>query len=152
MSETTLLEKEIVIDEEKVESLKKEIETKAAELSKKVYAVGFNKDELQIFEDFINGVQWKGKEALGILEICKKIDSIKNEGIKNGAVFFTALEIEASHYFLNKYENKGKDSASDFIRIFKALEQSLSGVHSDNRDYEGLKKELAAAEQGLTTA
>ena len=152
MSETTLLEKEIVIDEEKVESLKKEIEAKAADLSKKVYAVGFGTSELEIFEEFINNVQWKGKEALGILEISKKIDFIKNEGIKNGVVFFTALEIEASHYFLNKYENKGKGSASEFIRIFKALEQALSGVHIDNRDYENLKKELAATEQGLTTA
>ena len=109
-------------------------------------------NELLIYKDIIDNIEWRGKEALGILEITKKIEQIEKEGIKNNVIFMSALEIEATHYFMNKFSGKGNKSASDFIGIFKSFEQSLSGISQDNKELDDLKKDLAAAQQGITAA
>lgn len=150
MSEALL--KEVTVDEAKVADLQGKVDKKVAELSNKTYAVSMSKDDLETYSTVMEGIDWRGKEALGILEISKKIDQITKDGIKNNAVYMSALEIEATHYFLNKFEGKGSSLASKFIKIFKSFEQALSGISQDNKELDDLRKELAAAQQGLETA
>lgn len=140
---------EVELDQKKIDELQSAVEKKQQELGNKVYGVSMNAKDLEVYDDIISSLEWRGKEALGILEITKKIDEIKNEGIKSGVVFMSALEIEATHYFLNKFSGKGKSLANDFIRIFKAFEQSLTNISLDNKELDDLKKDLAAAQQGL---
>ena len=138
------------VDQEKVSSLKKEIEEYKASLSGKEYAVSLDKNILARFEIFMKKeVQWRSKEALGVLEIIKRIESIKKEGIKDGVGYFTNLEVEASHYFILKWEGKGEKEIPDFITLWKTFEETLMLIHQDNAKFENLKKQLQAAEQGI---
>jgi hypothetical protein len=147
MSEEVL--QEVVIDEAKVATLQKALDAKMAELSNKVYAVSMNASSLAVYSKVIESIKWKGKEGLGILEITKKLKEVENKGISNDAIFLNALTIEASHYFLNRYESEGSSNAESFIDLFKKIEQALSAVSQDNKDLEDLNKDLAAAQQGL---
>ena len=147
MSEEVL--QEVVVDEAKVASLQKALDAKMAELSNKVYAVSMNASSLEVYSEVIESIKWKGKEGLGILEITKKLSEVKDKGISNDAIFLNALTIEASHYFLNRYESQGSNNAEGFIDLFKKIEQALSAVSQDNKDLEDLNKDLAAAQQGL---
>lgn len=149
MAEELITELEIEVDQKKIDKLQSVLEKKQEELVKKVYAVSMTSQDLDVYDDIISSLEWKGKEALGILEITKRIEETKSDGIKNGVIFMNALEIEASHYFLNKFSGKGKSLAKDFIRIFKAFEQSLTNISMDNKELDDLKKDLAAAQQGL---
>jgi hypothetical protein len=151
MAEELITEVEIEVDQKKIDELQSVLEKKQGELVKKVYAVSMTAKDLDVYDDIISSLEWRGKEALGILEIAKKIEESKNEGIKNGAIFMNALEIEATHYFLNKFTGKGKSLANDFIRIFKSFEQALTNISMDNKELDDLKKDLAAAQQGLKT-
>jgi hypothetical protein len=139
----------VVIDQEKVEAFQKKVEAKEAELSKKVYVVEMNESLLQTYAEVMETIQWKGKEALGIVEIFKRIDSIKENGISNNVAFLGALEIEASHYFFNRYETAGSEIAERFIKLFTAFETALSNIAEDNKELSSLKQDLAAAQQGL---
>ena len=147
MSEEVL--QEVVIDEAKVAALQSALDAKTAELSNKVYAVSMDAPALEVYSKVIESITWKGKEGLGILEIVKKLKEVQEKGISNDAIFLNALTIEASHYFLNRYESTGSEYAASFIDLFKRLEQALSGISQDNKDYDDLKKDLAAAQQGL---
>lgn len=147
MSEEVL--QEVVIDEARVANAKKALDSKMEELSNKVYAISMNAASLEVYSKVIESITWKGKEGLGILEITKKLKEIEDKGISNDAIFLNALTIEASHYFLNRYESSGSDNAESFIDLFKKLEQGLSLVSQDNKDLEDLNKDLAAAQQGL---
>lgn len=147
MSEEVL--QEVVIDEAKVAALQKALDAKMEELSGKVYAVSMNAASLAVYLKVIESVTWKGKEGLGIMEITKKLNEIESKGISNDVIFLNALTIEASHYFLNRYESTGSSNAESFIDLFKKLEQALSAVSQDNKDLEDLNKDLAAAQQGL---
>jgi hypothetical protein len=140
---------EVTVDEAKVAALQKKVDDKKAELSGKSYGVSMTSQDLEVYSKVIGETEWKGKEALGILEITKKIEEIQKDGIKNGVVFMTALEIEATHYFLNRFTGKGDGLAKDFIKIFKSFEQSLSNISQDNKDLDDLRKDLAAAQQGI---
>ena len=138
------------VDQEKVSSLKKEIEEYKESLSGKEYAVSIDKNILARFEKFMKQeVQWRSKEALGVLEILKRIESIKKEGIKDGVGYFTNLEVEASHYFILKWEGKGEKEIADFVTLWKTFEETLMLIHQDNAKFENLKKQLQAAEQGI---
>jgi hypothetical protein len=141
-----------VIDEAKIKDLQEKAEAMYNELSDKVYAVSMDKNDLSVLSDIINDVEWKGKEALGVLEVGNKLNSIVSEGIKNNVIFMKALEIEASHYFLSKYTAKGKERAENFMRVYKSLDQALINVRLDNKSYDELAKELSAAQQGLELA
>lgn len=146
-----VLEKFITnIDTEKVESLKKEIEEYKSQLQGKEYAVAMSESILMRFEKFMkNEVQWKSREALGVAEILKRIESIKKEGLKDGVAYFTNLEAEASHYFILKWEGKGAKEIYDFVSLWKTFEETLALIHQDNARMEELKKQLQAAEQGI---
>jgi hypothetical protein len=138
------------VDTEKVESLKKEIEQYKKSISGKEYAVSMNKNLLSRFETFMRKeVSWRSKEALGVMEILKRIESIKKEEIKDGVVYLTNLEVEASHYFILKWEGKGEKEIKDFVSLWKTFEETLSLIHQDNAKLKDLEKSLQAAEQGL---
>jgi hypothetical protein len=147
MSEEFL--QEVVVDEAKVAALQKALETKMSELSNKVYAVSMNAESLEVYSNVIESITWKGKEGLGILEITKKLKEVTKNGISNDAIFLNALTIEASHYFLNRFESSGSSIAESFNDLFKKLEHALSAISQDNKDLEDLNKDLAAAQQGL---
>jgi hypothetical protein len=138
-----------VIDEAKIKDLQEKAEAMYNELSDKAYAISMDKNGLSTLSNIINDVEWKGKEALGVLEVGNKLNSIASEGIKNNVIFMSALEIEASHYFLSKYTAKGKESADNFMKVYKSLDQALINVRLDNKSYDELTKELSAAQQGL---
>lgn len=138
------------VDHEKVASLEKEIEEYKEHLSGKEYAVSMTEAVLMRFEKFMkNEVQWRSREALGVAEILKRIESVKKEGLKDGVAYFTNLEVEASHYFILKWEGKGAKEIYDFVSLWKTFEETLALVHQDNARMEDLKKQLQAAEQGI---
>jgi len=138
------------VDEEKVKSIKSDLENYKASLRDKEYAVSMSKDLLRRFESYMKEeVQWRSKEALGITEILKRIEAVKKEGIKDGVVYFTNLEVEASHYFILKWEGKGESEIKDFISLWKTFEETLALIHQDNTVVKDLEQQLAAAEQGI---
>lgn len=140
----------IPVDEDKVNSLSKKYEEYRKSLEDKEYATSLTEDQLERFEKYASEeVIWKGKEALGVVEIMKKIKSAKKEGRKNGVYYFNNLVVEASHYFLNKWEGKGEKDAKEFVAIIRSFEETLSLIREDNKKAEEMKKELAAAQQGL---
>lgn len=138
------------VDSKKVESLKNELEEYKKSISGKEYAVSMDKNILSKFESFMReDVEWKSKEALGVIEILKRIEAIKKEGLKDGVAYLTNLEIEASHYFILKWSGKGDKEINDFITLWKTFEETLMLIHQDNNKLRELEKELAAAEQGI---
>jgi len=138
------------IDTKKVESLKKQIEEYKKSLQGKEYAVSMNAGILDRFEIFMrNEVEWRSKEALGVTEILKRIDFIKKEGLKDGVGYFTNLEVEASHYFILKWNGKGEKEINDFITLWKTFEETLMLIHQDNSKLKDLEQEFSAAEQGI---
>ncbi len=138
------------VDEEKVKSIKSDLENYKESLRDKEYAVSMSKDLLRRFESYMREeVQWRSKEALGITEILKRIEAVKKEGIKDGVVYFTNLEVEASHYFILKWEGKGESEIKDFVSLWKTFEETLALIHQDNTVVKDLEKQLAAAEQGI---
>ena len=141
------------IDTVKVDSIKKKIDTYVNELKDKEYALSIDSNKLSAFETFMSEqVEWRSKEALGVKEILRRLDEVKKEGIQNGAIYFTNLEVEASHYFLMKWNGKGSKEVDLFISLWKTFEESLILIQQDNAKMEELKKELSAAEQGLELA
>jgi len=138
------------VDTEKVKSIKDDLENYKASLKNKEYAVSMSDPLLHRFDVYMNEeVQWRSKEALGVKEIIKRIDEVKSEGIKDGVVYFTNLEVEASHYFILKMEGKGKDEIDSFVSLWKTFEETLSLIHQDNLVVKDLEQQLAAAEQGI---
>ena len=140
---------EVVIDEEKVKNLTDAVFQKEKELDKKVYGISMTARRLQVYNNIIQSLKWRGKEALGIIEICKKINEITNKGISNDIIFMKALEIEATHYFLNRYESSTYKDATEFIDLYNSFDVALNNISADNKDLADLKKELAGAQQGL---
>jgi hypothetical protein len=138
------------VDQEKVEGIRNDLENYRSSLKDKEYALSMDKDLLKKLETFMReDVEWRAKESLGVAEILKRIEAVKKEGIKDGVVYFTNLEIEASHYFLMKWNGKGEDGISDFISLWKTFEESLTLIQQDNIVLKDLEKQLAAAEQGI---
>lgn len=138
------------VDQEKVESIRKDLEGYKSSLKDKEYAVSMSKDLLRRFESFMREeVEWRSKEALGVVEILKRVEAVKKEGIKDGVVYFTNLEVEASHYFLMKWAGKGEAEINDFIALWKTFEETLALIQQDNIVLKDLEKQLAAAEQGI---
>lgn len=138
------------VDTKKVESLKKEIEEYKNEISGKEYAVSMTTTLLDRFDVFMKeDVYWRSKEALGVQQILKRIEAVRKEGIKSGVVYFTNLEVEASHYFILKWEGKGKEQIEDFISLWKTFEETLMLIQQDNLKLKELERELQAAEQGI---
>lgn len=138
------------VDQKKVEEIKKDLEDYKNSLKDKEYAVSMTADTLSKFDNFMrNEVEWRSKEALGVMEIIKRIQSVKKEGIKHGVVYFTNLEVEASHYFILKWNGKGAKEINDFVSLWKTFEETLSLIHQDNAVLKDLEKQLSAAEQGI---
>ena len=148
---TDLVLPDITLDFEKIDTIQKKLDEKVKEVSDKKYAISMTKDQLFFFTEAIDNVKWIGKEALGIVEIKKAISGVHEKGIKNNTIFLKALEIEASHYFLNKFSAKGGDTALEFVAVFKSLEQALSAIQSDSKEINDIKTELAAAQQGIVS-
>jgi hypothetical protein len=138
------------VDTEKVKSIKEDLENYKASLKNKEYAVSMSDSLLHRFETYMKEeVQWRSKEALGVKEILKRIEEVKSEGIKDGVVYFTNLEVEASHYFILKMEGKGEKEIESFVTLWKTFEETLMLIQQDNVVVKDLEKQLAAAEQGI---
>lgn len=141
------------IDEKKIKDLTTKLEKKKKEISSKLYAVKMSKEDFSTYSEFFkNEVEWVGKQALGVVEINKRISEIEKSGIKDGVIYLKNLEIEASHFFLNTHKGKGSSKADQFISVLKNIEEGLYSLAPDNKDLKQLESELAAAQQGLETA
>jgi len=139
------------IDKDLVESLESQIQAKKEEIRTKVYAITFSQELLAKYEDFINNeAEWNSTEALGIKEVSKQIQKIKNEGVKNQVIYMPALPLEASHYFISKGKGKGLKSAETFIELYKPFDQALGDAKKDVSEIKDLEKQLAAAMQGIS--
>ncbi len=138
------------VDTEKVKSIKEDLENYKASLKSKEYAVSMSDSLLHRFETYMREeVQWRSKEALGVKEILKRIEEVKSEGIKDGVVYFTNLEVEASHYFILKMEGRGEKEIESFVSLWKTFEETLMLIQQDNTVVKDLEQQLAAAEQGI---
>lgn len=141
----------VKLDENRISHCEKALAEAKDRISKKVYAVKFESSgDLENFFSFMEtGAEWREKEALGVIEICKVIDKAKKDGIKQQTLYMSALPLEASHYFLSKTSGKGLKEAKKFIGVLKPFSQSLESTKADASEIQGLEKELAAAQQGL---
>ncbi len=138
------------VDTQKVESIKNDLQNYKDSLRNKEYAVSMNSEILERFETYMKEeVQWRSKEALGVKEIVRRIDEVKREGIKDGVVYFTNLEVEASHYFVLKMEGQGIKEINSFVSLWKTFEETLALIQQDNLVIKDLEQQLAAAEQGI---
>lgn len=139
-----LNEGRIKASEENLENAKKRISTK-------VYAIQFESmDQIERYMYFMeNEAEWKEKEALGVIEICRVLNELKSDGIKNNILYLQALPLEASHYFISKQSGNGLPKAIDFISMLKPFEQGLESAKADAQEIQILEKELAAAQQGI---
>ena len=138
------------VDQNKVENLKKEIEKYKKDLTGKEYAVPMSAKGLELYEKYMTeNVEWRGKEGLGVIEISKRIQSIKKEGLKDEVCYMSNLEIEASHYFLMKWNGKGTEGVEDYIKLLRGFEESLMLIQQDNLNLKEIEQKLSAAEQGL---
>ena len=142
------------LDLKRIEHCEKTLAEAKERISKKVYAVKFDsKEDLDNFFAFMeNDAEWREKEALGVIEICKVIDKLKDDGIKNNILYLQALPLEASHYFISKQSGKGLTKAKRFIELLKPFEQALESAKADAREIQDLERELAAAQQGIELA
>ena len=140
------------VDMERVKKAMQALEDMRKENSTKEYLVKMDVTLLEFYENFMNyQAPWKGKEALGVFEVLKKIEKIKSDGIKNNSIYLNNLHIEATHYFLTKYEGKGSDLVPHYVQIYKNIEDALQRVAADNQKAKDLEKELVAAQQGIET-
>ena len=142
------------LDLKRIEHCEKALAEAKDRISKKVYAVKFDsKADLDNFLAFMeNDAEWREKEALGVIEICKVMDKAKKDGIKQETLYMSALPLEASHYFLSKTSGKGLKEAKKFISMLKPFSQSLESTKADAAEIQGLETELAAAQQGLAVS
>jgi hypothetical protein len=138
------------VDQDKVNSIKQDLDDYKKSLAGKEYAVSMTPELLSTFLDYMkNEVQWRSKEALGVKEILKSIEKTKKEGIKDGVAYFSNLEVEASHYFILKMEGKGDSQIDNFVSLWKTFEETLVLIQQDNMVVKDLEQQLSAAEQGL---
>lgn len=153
---TAVQEDEILskLDEKKIQAAEKKLAEAKDKLNKKVYAVKFDKKEtIEAFKNFMeNSAEWREKEALGIIEICKIVNKLEKDGIKENILYMGALPIEASHYFLSKTSGRGLKEAESFISMLKPFSQALESVKTDASEIQNLERELSAAQQGLELA
>ncbi len=142
------------LNEERIKAAEENLENAKRRISTKVYAVQFESmTHIDMFIDFMNNdAEWKEKESLGIIEICKVLDKLKKDGIKNNILYLQALPLEASHYFISKQSGKGLKEAKAFISLLKPFEQGLESAKADAQEIQDLEKELAAAQQGIELA
>jgi len=138
------------VDPERIKKAQEALDSMRSENSRREYLVKMDVRLLEFYENFMNFQSpWKGKEALGVLEVLKKIEKIKSDGIKDNAVYLNNLHIEATHYFLTKYEGKGSAIVADYVNLYKNIEDALQRVSADNMKTKDLEKELVAAQQGI---
>lgn len=142
------------LNTERIKAAEENLENAKKRVSTKVYAVQFESmDQINRFVEFMeNEAEWREKEALGVIEICKVLNQLKSDGIKNNILYLQALPLEASHYFISKKSGKGLTEAKDFISLLKPFEQGLESAKADAREIQDLEQELAAAQQGLDLA
>ncbi len=142
------------LNEERIKAAEENLENAKKRVSTKVYAVQFESmAHIDMFIDFMNNdAEWKEKESLGVIEICKVLDKLKSDGIKNNILYLQALPLEASHYFISKQSGKGLKEAKAFISLLKPFEQGLESAKADAQEIQDLEKELAAAQQGIELA
>ena len=141
----------VSVDQELVNSLEKEVESKKKENREKLYAISMNSSLLEKYENFIREeAEWNSTEALGVIEVYKQIQRIKSEKIKDNVIYMGALPVEATHYFLNKVKGVGVDQANNFIELYRSFDQVLKDVKTDNHILQDLEKKLSAAMQGIS--
>lgn len=139
------------LDQKRIDACQKNLDEAKEKISKKVYAVQFDsaQDLENYFEFMFNEAEWREKESLGVIEICKVIDKLKKEEIKQNVIYLSALPLEASHYFLSKKSGKGLVDAKRYIGILKPFGIALESTKADAAQIQELEKELAAAQQGI---
>jgi len=142
------------LNQDRINAAEENLNNAKRKLSTKVYAVQFESDsQIEQYVSFMQqDAEWREKEALGVIEICKVIDKLKDDGIKNNILYLQALPLEASHYFISKQSGKGLTEAKRFIELLKPFEQALESAKADAREIQDLEKELAAAQQGIELA
>ena len=153
-TESVVVNEEIIdnINQEKIDNAQKALDDRKKEFSKKEYIVKMDSPTFEFFKNFMNfHAPWKGKESLGVIEVMKKIAQVESEGIKNNSIYLTNLHIEATHYFLGKYEGKGTDLVDAYVTLYKNVEAALQLVGADNLKLRDLEKDLVAAQQGIET-
>lgn len=142
------------LNQDRISAAEENLANAKKKLATKVYAVQFESpEEIARYANFMtNESQWREKESLGVIEICKVIDELQKEKIKNNILYMQALPLEASHYFISKQSGTGLKEAQNFIKLLKPFEQALESAKSDARSIQDLEKELAAAQQGIDLA
>jgi hypothetical protein len=130
----------------------KELEDLRKELSTKKYLLEVDKRGVELLKTFIvNDAVWKFTEALGIVEVTKELDTIKD-----GKLFIKALAIEAIYYYMSKVEGTGTKpvgsafpSIAEYLRILKAITAGVERVKADNEKLNNAEFVLAARLEGI---
>lgn len=129
-----------------------ELEDLRKELSTKKYLLDVEKKDVDLLKAFIaNDAPWKFTEALGIVEVTRELDAIKD-----GKLFIKALAIEAIYYYMSKVEGTGTlpdgkafPSITEYLRILKAITIGVERVKADNEKLNNAEFVLAARREGI---
>lgn len=150
VSERETKSKELSALKEKVE---KEIEKKNAELENKLYII---EGGVSTANDLINFLEheadWKFTESMGIIEAVKEITKARENvsKAKVNALLFSPLTIEATYYFLTKYEGKGLDQAKYYYeKLLKPVSEALSRSKADRTQLDQMQRDLATIENAI---
>lgn len=138
-----------------IEDLKNQVKEKTSDISNKKYEVNFTRESLDNFETFFKSrITFKGKEAMGLIQLMERVNALKQNMIGNPGSKSTmsALELQAAHYFLNKFEGAGVHKAKELMTILLPIEEAIVQLSKDTQELQDLNKQLTALEQQIDLA
>lgn len=129
-----------------------DLEKLKADIESKKYLVDVDKKDIEMLKSFIaNDAAWKFTESLGIKEVQKELNTLKD-----GKLFTKALAIEAIYYYMSKVEGKGEKPTTtafanidDYLRCLKAITNAIERIKADSEKLREAEFVLAARQEGI---
>lgn len=142
------LNPELKFDAKRVEDAKNNFEKFAYELQTKKYLVSGGKATGKAIINFLeNDAEWTAHEALGIEKAYEDVEKALKSGKE---LMLPSLCIKAVSFFTGKVKGNGLASAKKYKNeLFTPLNDAMGRITNDEKQYEDLRQEWAAAVQGI---
>jgi hypothetical protein len=135
-----------------IDQAQKDLEDLRKELDTKKYLVDVDTKDIEMLKSFIaNDATWKFTESLGIKEVQKELNDLKD-----GKLFTKALAIEAIYYYMSKVEGAGEKpntvafpNIDDYLRCLKAITNAVERIKADSEKIREAEFILAARQEGI---
>ena len=138
------------IDTKMVEALRTEVDAFAASLKDKVYPVKVTTALMDVYIDFFETqAEWKGMEALGIIEVSAQLKEARTQPLTDGNMFIKNLAIQAMSYFINNVSGSRLDKAERFLSMIRPVNDAMRMIKADTDQLNAMNMNLSAAEHGI---